>query len=104
MSGRDQAVIEWRGGRGAGGGIRRRVGYDSRPVVALLSLFLAIFIKFEAIILPACASAALLQKVVPGPDPLKESSSGVEPLVVRLSPVHLHLINRKHCYLPLDNI
>ena len=54
--------------------------------------------------LPACASAALLQEVVPGPDPLKESSGGVEPLVVRLSPMHLHLINRKHCYLHLDNI
>ena len=51
--------------------------------------------KCEAISLPACAPAALLQKVVPGPDPLKEGSSRVEPLVVRLGAVNLHLIEQK---------
>ena len=60
-------------------------------------------------VIPACSPAALLQKVVPGPDPLKERSSRVEPLVVRLGAVNLHLINRQHCYSPfapghLDNI
>ena len=79
--------------------------------MVILWLFKMIFgqEKCEAISLPACAPAALLKKVVPGPDPLKEGSSRVEPLVVRLGAVNLHLINRKHRYSPfaagyLDNI
>ena len=44
--------------------------------------------------LPACASAALLQKIVPRSNPLKESSRRVEPLMVRLCPVNLHLVNK----------
>ena len=44
--------------------------------------------------LPARAPAALLQEVVSRPNPLKERSRRVEPLVVRFCPVHLHLAQR----------
>ena len=64
-----------------------------------LSQFLTFFIpcytrKCDAMSLPACAPAALLQKIVPRSNPLKESSGRVEPLVVRLCPVNLHLTNK----------
>ena len=82
MSGRDQPVIERRGG-GARGGIKRRVGYDKLSLWALFVVaFLAIFWHFldqiykcESISLPACASAALLQEIVSRSNPLKECSS-----------------------------
>ena len=98
MSGRDQPVIERRGG-GARGGIKRRVGYDKLSLWALFVVaFLAIFWHFldqiykcESISLPACASAALLQEIVSRSNPLKECSSWVEPLVVWLCTVDLHL-------------